>query len=69
MKPFDFDRVYIKAADDFDVERFVMVLRNAPEEWVSEILKNTPVRIDKHLELSANKVNLLKLTFKQVEKQ
>lgn len=66
-RPFDFKRVHIKQADDFDVERFVMILRNSADDQAVIPLKDIPVQVDPGLSLSKNKINLLKMTFKRVE--
>lgn len=65
-EPVDFDEIWIKDADDFDVEELVMKLRNDPDNKRRKRLSQIPVYLSPGLELSLAKINLLKDTFKNI---
>jgi len=62
-EPFDFDRIRILSADDFDVEQFVMMMRNDHDDERIARMKSIPVSISSGPDLSKNKINLLKMSF------
>ena len=66
-EPFDFDEVRIIDADDFEVEEFVMKIRNDADQWRQSRYHAIPVYIFPSAGLSQAKVNLLRGTFAKVE--
>ncbi len=62
--PFDFDEVKIIDGDDFDVERFVMTMRNDTDEERKNRMKSLKVFISGDVEISKNKRNLLEINFR-----
>jgi HEAT repeat protein len=65
--PFDFDRVQIDDADDFEVEEFVMKIRNDADQWRQSRYRTIPVFLQSDNKLSQAKLNLLQGTFANVE--
>ena len=65
---FDFDKLKILHADDFDVEGFVMAIRNDTDEERKKRMKSIPVHISKDADLSRNKINLLEMTFGKIKR-
>lgn len=63
-RPFDFDEVQIINADDFDVEGFVMAMRNDIDVERRDRMKSVKVIISEETEISKNKFNLLAMNFK-----
>ncbi len=63
----DYDEIWIRNADDVQVEEMVMVLMNDTVVFRRERLKDIPVIISPHLELSPAKMNLLKANLKVVQ--
>ena len=59
----DFDEIRIKDADDYEVEKFVMELKNDPDDERRKKLGNIPVILSPRLKLSAAKMNLLRDNF------
>jgi len=64
--PFDFDSVHIIDADPFDVEEFVMIMRNDNDDFRLKNLKSIKVRIAAGCSLPKLKINLLKGTFGKI---
>ena len=65
-KPFDFDKIKITNADDFDVEKFVMIIRNRGDAMIQDRMKEIPVEIGSQVNISKNKLNLLEMSFKKI---
>ena len=65
--PFDFESVLILDADPFEVEGFVMKIRNDPDQYRLKNLKKVRVTVSESCNLPALKINLLKETFGKVE--
>jgi len=63
-EPLDFDEIWIKEADDFDVEELVMKLKNDPDNKRRKRLPKIPVYLSPNLKLSQAKMNLLNDNFK-----
>jgi len=68
-KPFDFDEISILNADDFDIQEFIMKIRNDVDESRAKNYKNIVVVIKQDLfqNLSENSRRLLKNTFKDIK--
>ena len=64
MRPFDINVLRIINADDFDVERFVMAMRNDTDAERRDRIKSVKVIISEVAEISKNKQNLLGMNFK-----
>jgi hypothetical protein len=62
-EPFDYDEIWIKAAENFEVEELVMKLRNDMDNERRKRLPDTSVYISPNLKLSQAKMNLLKDNF------
>lgn len=65
--PFDFESVLILDVDPFELEGFVMKMRNDPDQWRLKNLKKIKVTVSESSNLPALKINLLKETFGRVE--
>jgi hypothetical protein len=65
-QPFDFDQIWITHADDFDVEHFVVQIRNDPDERRQKIYRSIPVFVNPENHISQSKLNLLQDTFGDV---
>ena len=63
-EPFDFDEIQVKDANDFEVERLVMKLRNDMDDYRRKRLHLIPVYLSPGLKLSQAKMNLLNDNFK-----
>jgi HEAT repeat protein len=64
---FDFDEVWVKNVDDFDIDEFVMKVRNNTDTHRGKKLNLVPVYVFPNAGLSQAKVNLLRGTFTRVE--
>ena len=64
--PFDFEKVHIIDADEFEVEEFVMKMRNDSDDLRLKNLKNIQVMISKDCNLPKLKINLLENIFGKV---
>ena len=65
-EPFDFDSVIIANADEYEVEEFIMKIRNDMDETRLDKLKKMTVTISKGCQLPQLKINLLRETFDKV---
>jgi len=68
-KPFDFDEISMLNADDFDIQEFIMKIRNDADESRAKNYKNIVVIIRQDLfqNLSENSKRLLKNTFNDLK--
>jgi len=68
-KPFDFDEISMLNADDFDIQEFIMKIKNDADENRAKSYKNIVVVIKQDLfqNLSENSRRLLKNTFEHIE--
>ncbi|MFQ6055763.1 MAG: HEAT repeat domain-containing protein [Methanosarcinales archaeon] len=66
-KVFDFDEIYIKEADNFEVEELVMKVRNDTDKKRIKKYKKMVVNLMPNNSISQAKINLLDATFKKVE--
>lgn len=64
---FDFDEVWVKKVDGFDIDEFVMKVRNNTDTNRAKKLHLVPVYVFPNAGLSQAKVNLLRGTFARVE--
>jgi hypothetical protein len=60
----DYDEILIKDANDYEVEKLVMQLRNDMDDQRRKRLPDTPVYLSPDLKLSRAKMNLLEDNFK-----
>lgn len=65
--PFDFESVLILEVDPFEVEGFVMKMRNDTDQWRLKNLKKVKVTVSESCNLPVLKINLLRETFGKVE--
>jgi hypothetical protein len=61
--PFDFDEVQIIAAEDFDVEEFVVKMRNDVDKMRRKRYSSISLHLSSDVKLTQSKINLLKSTF------
>ena len=66
-KPFDFGEIWIVNAEDFDIEEFVMILKNDTDEQRRQRLGSILVYLNPESGLSQAKHNLLRDTFNKME--
>ncbi|NIM13846.1 MAG: hypothetical protein GTO45_17520 [Candidatus Aminicenantes bacterium] len=66
-EPFDFDEIWIKDANNFEVEELVMKLRNDPDNKRRKRLSSIPVYLSPGLKISRAKMNLLYDNFEVVK--
>lgn len=65
---FDYDQIWIKDAEDFDIEELAMKLMNDRDDKRRKRLPDIPVHLSPDLQLSQAKINLLKDNFKIVKR-
>lgn len=65
--PFDFDEVWLEDADDFQVEEFVVKIRNDLDGARRKHYRSIPVYLSSNANPSQARINLLKDTFGKVE--
>lgn len=61
---FDFDRIEIVKASDYEVEKFWINVGNDTDDFRKKRYKNMPCVIDSHCQLTQNTINMLRGTFK-----